>query len=205
MRARRSPVKGNEARAVALSWRALLVFSCLALLDRMSVTCERIRLEKARARFAARASFRGSSRSFEALVAFAVVAAALLDPFQPAISIGRLVGIVLIEAAMHTRLAGAFLRIFGTDGDREDRRTAGQRRCRRRRGRLGFGLLRGRRGGRSCRSRRRRRFGCALRLAEVIPFHAVESAGGFGSLIFRAAFLHGESLRRRTHRQRGKT
>src|SRR5579872_380646 len=105
-----------------------------------------------------------SSGSFEALVAFAVVAAALLDPFQAAIGICRLVGIVLIEAAVHARLASAFLGVFLINRQREDRGPAGQRRCGGGRGclRLGLGLLR--RGG-SCGCRRRRCLCSALGLA----------------------------------------
>jgi len=43
--------------------------------------------------------------ALKAFVALAVVAATLHDPLQAAIGIGCLVGVVLIEARMHTRLA----------------------------------------------------------------------------------------------------
>jgi len=51
---------------------------------------------------------RGSDRSrdrSEPPVAFAVVAAALLDPGESGAGVGRLVGVVLIQAGVHPRLA----------------------------------------------------------------------------------------------------
>src|SRR5215510_6281581 len=59
--------------------------------------------------------------TLQALVALAVVAAALLDPGQPAIAVARLVGVVLVEAGVHARLAGRLGRIFRGDGAREHR------------------------------------------------------------------------------------
>jgi hypothetical protein len=43
--------------------------------------------------------------ALQALVAFAVIAAALLDPLEPAVAIVGLVLFVLIEAGFHTSLA----------------------------------------------------------------------------------------------------
>jgi hypothetical protein len=58
--------------------------------------------------------------TFQLLVAFAVVATALLDPLQTAIGIGRLVGIVLIEASVHPCFASGFVRILWRHGRWED-------------------------------------------------------------------------------------
>ena len=67
------------------------------------------------------------------LVALAVVAAALLDPFQAAIAVAGLVGFVLIEAGQHAGLAGGILGIFGIDRAWEhgiaDGDWRGSRRC----------------------------------------------------------------------------
>src|ERR1700730_4297303 len=71
--------------------------------------------------------------ALQLLVALAVIAAALLDPFQPAIGVGSLVGIVLIDASMHAALAGCLLGVFRLQGSGEP--------------------------GRPCRSGRRRGFG----------------------------------------------
>ena len=79
----------------------------------------------------------GSSRALQLLGAFAVIAAALLDPLQAAIAVGGLVGVVLIDAGVHARLAGAFLGIFRIHRGRKDRRS------RRRRGRCAAALLGG--------------------------------------------------------------
>ena len=62
-----------------------------------------------------------SGRALQLLGAFAVVAAALLDPLQAAIGVAGLVGIVLVHARVHARLAGGLLGIFGIDGVRIDR------------------------------------------------------------------------------------
>src|SRR4029077_8312869 len=72
------------------------------------------------------------SRALQLLGAFAVIAAALLDPFQAAIGAGRLVGVVLVDTGVHPRLAFALLGIFRIDRGRIYRR-AGWRRGRRRR------------------------------------------------------------------------
>src|SRR5260221_14540079 len=61
------------------------------------------------------------SLAFQLLVALAIIAAALLDPLQAAVTVGGLVGIVLIDAGMHPRLAGGFLAVFRIDGGREHR------------------------------------------------------------------------------------
>src|SRR6202011_970509 len=148
--------------------------------------------------------------ALELLVAFAVIAAALFDPFQAAIGVGGLVGVVLIDAGVHPRLAGRFLGVFRIDRGREHRRQ--RRQCRRggsrRRGFL-LRLFRGRGCGRRGRRDKRRGDGCrvgaALGLAEIVPLLAGERAGGLGGLIFRAAFLRGEGLRRGDSRERGKT
>src|SRR6187551_951007 len=54
--------------------------------------------------------------AFQVLVALAVIAAAFLDPFKAAVAVRCFVGIVLIEASVHARLACGFLRIFRRDG-----------------------------------------------------------------------------------------
>src|SRR5437764_12423152 len=67
----------------------------------------------------AAASIPRSGGPFQALGAFAVVAAALLDPFQAAIAVAGLVGIVLVDASMHPGPAGALLGVFRIDRRRE--------------------------------------------------------------------------------------
>src|ERR1700716_82011 len=57
-----------------------------------------------------------SGRALQLLGALAVIAAALLDPFQPAIGITGLVGVVLVDAGVHAGFAGGFLGIFRVDG-----------------------------------------------------------------------------------------
>src|SRR5439155_20240183 len=71
---------------------------------------------------------------------------------------------------------------------------------------LRLGLRFFRRGWRGSRGRGRcgRSVRTALSFPEVIPFLSGERAGGFGRLIFRAAFLRGQGLRRRRRRERGK-
>src|SRR3981081_4452582 len=141
---------------------------------------------------------RGSGRALQLLGALAVIAAALLDPLQAAIAVAGLVGVVLVDAGVHPRLAFAFLGIFRIDRGREDRRPGWRRRrCWGGRGFLlglflGFlgrgggcwGGSSGRRSGR-CRSGGVRTTLC---LAEVVPLLAGERAGGLGRLIFCAAF-----------------
>ena len=51
----------------------------------------------------------------------------------------------------------------------------------------------------------RRRVGSAFGFAEIVPLLAVERAGGFGSLVFRTAFLRGQGLRWRCRHECGKT
>src|SRR5215210_3323118 len=75
------------------------------------------------------------------LIALAVIAAALGNPFHAAVGVGRFVGVVLIDAGVHARLAGVFLGVFRIHGGRENG-VSGRRR--RRRGfllRLGLGLF----------------------------------------------------------------
>src|ERR1700761_1936227 len=76
-----------------------------------------------------------STLALQVLVALAVIAATLLDPLHAAITVCGLVGVVLIEAAVHPGLARAFLRVFRADGHRENRVT---HRHRRGGGRLGL-------------------------------------------------------------------
>src|ERR1700724_3922521 len=64
-----------------------------------------------------RAGWRKGS-ALQLLVALAVIAAALLDPFHTAIGVTGLVGIVLIDAGVHPGLARGFLRIFRIHGGR---------------------------------------------------------------------------------------
>ena len=66
-------------------------------------------------------SVAGQARALQLLGAFAVIAAALLDPLQAAIGVGGLVGVVLVDAGVHARLAGGLLGIFRIDGVRIDR------------------------------------------------------------------------------------
>src|SRR6266404_6299232 len=113
--------------------------------------------------------------AFQFLGALTVIAAALLDPLQAAIGIGGLVGVVLIDAGVHPRLASAFLGIFRIDGGGEYRGSGG---CGRRRGGSGFLLRLGFRGfrrwGRGTRRGSRRSGGCrggvrsALGFAEIV-------------------------------------
>src|SRR5581483_10565996 len=81
-----------------------------------------------------------SSRAFQPLVAFRIIAAALLNPFQAAIAACGLVGVVLVDAGVHACLAGGLLGVFRIDRGREDCVTGRDRRGRRR------GLLFRRRG-----------------------------------------------------------
>src|SRR4051812_19882821 len=62
----------------------------------------------------------GSGGALQLLGAFAVVAAALLDPLHAAIGVGRLVGVVLVDAGVHPRLAGRLLGVFRIDRIRVD-------------------------------------------------------------------------------------
>src|SRR5215203_588097 len=50
--------------------------------------------------------------AFEALVAFAVIAAALLYPNKAAVAVVRLVGVVLVKASVHARLPSALTGIL---------------------------------------------------------------------------------------------
>src|ERR1700760_4170187 len=58
----------------------------------------------------------GWLRALQLLVAFAVIAAALHDPFHAAIAVGFLVGLVLVNAGMHAGLAGGFTGVFRIHG-----------------------------------------------------------------------------------------
>src|ERR1700733_2498685 len=94
-------------------------------------------------------------------VALAVMAAALLDPFQAAIAGTGLVGVVLVETGFAARLAGGILRVFWIDHAGE----YGVAGCYW--GRSGSGGRRGssrwrRRGCRGCRGRSRGRVGTAI-------------------------------------------
>src|SRR4051794_28526795 len=53
--------------------------------------------------------------ALQPLIAFAVIAAALLDPLHAAVAICGLVGVVLIDAGVHASLARAFLGVFRID------------------------------------------------------------------------------------------
>src|ERR1700756_2028787 len=112
MRDQPSPVKGNEVRASTPRGRAFRIFSCLLQQDVLlgADASNRKRPRPSRPGPGSR-----SSRPFEALVAFAVIAAALLDPLQAAIGARGLVGVVLIEAGVHACLSGALLGVFLID------------------------------------------------------------------------------------------
>src|SRR5215471_18664956 len=122
--------------------------------------------------------------AFQLLVALAVIAAAFLDPFQTAVGITRLVGVVLIEASVHAGLSRRLARIFRGHGRWEHGVSGRLGRCRR----GGSRRARGRSGGgRIC---------AALGFAEIAPTLPAESTRGFGRLVLGAAFLHRERLRR---------
>src|SRR5947209_2214490 len=53
-----------------------------------------------------------SGRALQLLAALAVIAAALLDPFQAAIGVAGFVGVVLIDAGVHAGPARGLLGIF---------------------------------------------------------------------------------------------
>src|SRR5262245_10803129 len=72
---------------------------------------------------AATSAYGAIGSALQPLVALAVVAAALLDPLQAAVTVIGLVGIVLIEAGVQPRLAGALAGVFGRDSRRERRAT----------------------------------------------------------------------------------
>src|SRR3982074_2935998 len=61
----------------------------------------------------------GGRLALQLLGALAVIAAALLDPFQAAIGVTGLVGVVLIDAGVHPALASGFLGIFWINGSGE--------------------------------------------------------------------------------------
>src|SRR6516165_11362389 len=100
-----------------------------------------------------------SGRTLQPLVTLRVIAAALLNPLQAAVGVGRLVGVVLVDAGVHARLAGRLLGVFRIDCVREDR--ISDRQYGRSRG-CSF-LLRGS-GGRGYGGG----IGTALRLAEIV-------------------------------------
>src|SRR3954470_10978094 len=88
-----------------------------------------------------------SGGALQLLVAFAVIAAALLDPLHAAIAVGGLVGVVLVDAGVQAPLAGGLLGVFRINGVRIDR-GAGRQGRRGSRGGLLLRLLRlGRDGG----------------------------------------------------------
>src|SRR5436309_6063328 len=62
-----------------------------------------------------------SGRALQLLGALAVIAAALLDPFQAAIGVAGFVGVVLIDAGVHAGLARGLLGIFWIHRIGEDR------------------------------------------------------------------------------------
>src|SRR6202021_2543005 len=116
----------------------------------------------------------GRSGGLQPLVALAVIATALLDPFQTAIGIGFLVGFVLIDTGVHAGLAGAFVGIFRIHG-RWEYRVADRHRGGRSRFRLFRHLFgRGRRCSRWRGGRRRSGIRSALGLTEVIPLLAIQ-------------------------------
>src|SRR5215469_16581504 len=120
--------------------------------------------------------------AFQLLVAFAVIAAAFLDPFQTAVGISRLVGVVLIEASVHAGLSRRLARIFRGHGRWEHGVSGRLGRCRR----GGSRRARGRSGGgRIC---------AALGFAEIAPTLPAESTRRFGRLVLGAAFLKRERL-----------
>src|SRR5262245_42668296 len=126
----------------------------------------------------------GAPLLLQAAVALAVVAAALLRPFQAAVGVAGLVLPVLVEAGQHARLAGRLLGILGRDCPGED--GAGQEAALTLRTGHGLGAAAGR--------------GAAFGLAELLPAHPAQGAAALGGLVGGAALLHGE----RRERRRGK-
>src|SRR5262249_28910249 len=142
-----------------------------------------------------RKPLRDGGSALQPLVAFAVVAATLLNPVETAVAVRALVLVVLIEARMHPRPAGALLGIFGRHGSREYRFAGGGRRnCASwSRSRLGGGRSSGRR------ARRRRFLGRGLSCAagqtflyEIAIFEVCGLVCGFLRIPFvRADFQFG--------------
>src|SRR5262245_48214199 len=135
----------------------------------------------------------GVTSAFQLLIALAVVAAAFLDPFQTAVGIARLVGVVLIEARVHPGLPRRFARIFRGDGRGKHGISGRLGRC------CGGGSRRARGGSGGG------RIGAALGFAEIAPILPVESARGFGRLVLGAALLHRECLCRLPGRHKHRT
>src|SRR5580693_5913466 len=106
---RPQPESRSETTATPPPLRPTRIFSCLHL------QILKARTDPARARITLL-----SSRPLQPLVAFGIIATALLDPFQAAIRVRRLVGIVLIVACLEALFAGAQAGIFGINGRRED-------------------------------------------------------------------------------------
>jgi hypothetical protein len=135
-------------------------------------------------------------------IARAVIAAAFLNPFEAAVHIVSLVGLVLIQTGEHSRSASGLAGVFWRYRSREYRIGIGRiaRRCgivnARRLGRLS-GVQR-RCCGRSSGRRLRRRAGrgrrgarSALGLLEFFPAHAVERLGSFaGYLTLHSCMLN---------------
>src|SRR3954463_6136597 len=57
--------------------------------------------------------------ALQLLAALAVIAAAFLDPLQSAIAVTGFVGVVLVDAGVHSRLACGFLGVLRIDSRRE--------------------------------------------------------------------------------------
>src|SRR5262249_30917888 len=95
---------------------------------------------------------------------------------QPAIAVGRLVGVVLVKAGVHARPASGLFGVLWRNGRGESRATRA-RRWRRLRG-LG----------------RRVGTNAAVGLAEVLPRHALGLSATLGGAILCAALLHGQGL-----------
>src|SRR5262249_5186595 len=120
--------------------------------------------------------------AFGLLVRLVVVPPAFLDPFKTAVGIGRLVGVVLIEASVHPGLSRRLARIFRGHGCWEHGISGRLGRCcgggsRRARGRSGGG-----------------RIGTALGFAEIAPILPAERARGRGRWVLGSALLPRERL-----------
>src|SRR5260370_20190735 len=157
-----------------------------------------------------RKPLRDGASALQPLVAFAVVAAALLNPVETAVGVRALVLVVLIEPRVHPRPAGGLLGIFGRHGSREYRFAGGGRRRNCAAGswsRLGGGRSR-------CGRARRRRFlsrglSCAAGqtfLYEVAIFEVCGLVGRFLRIPFvRADFHFGLRHSRRGRERDGAT
>ena len=129
----------------------------------------------------------------KAFVAFAVIAATFLNPFERTVSAIRFIDPVLIEGRYDAALPALYSRILGDTADGKDSiPRCGGCRCS---GGFHCGFWRRRLGWRWGSWRRFGRLGATLGLPEIIPFHTVQGSSLFGRFVLCAAFLHREGAR----------